>query len=106
MEEAARRAQLRLPAGIDRGTRQTVTLERVLAEPEAIASKSELSAQERIGLVRSRWEAGAWSNIVYCDTAVDLTHAVGELTAQSKLGRDLQQCAERAIEMAVEDVQA
>lgn len=104
MNEAVRRRQLKLPAGIDGQTRQPVTLERVLEQPDTLAAPEEVSTREWIALVRARWEGGEWSDILYCDKEVDLTTAIAELEAQSAVGRDLLQIAKRAIEMVLEDV--
>lgn len=103
MDEAVRARQLGLPAGIDRETRQPVTLERVLDRPDTLAAPEEVSTQEWIGLVRARWEAGEWSDLLYGHEEVDLAAAVTALDAQSAMGRDLLQITQRAIEMVLED---
>jgi hypothetical protein len=106
LDEAVWRAQAGLPVGIDRRTRRLVSLERALAEPEALAAPGELTVAERAMLARTRWEAGDWSDVFYCGTFVDLQRAVAELEQRSPLGLDLLQTTERAIEMVLEDASA
>lgn len=103
MDQAVRDRQFVLPAGIDRETRQPVTLERVLEQPDTLAAPEEVSTREWIALVRARWEAGEWFDIIYCQDEVDLATAIAELEAQSAMGRDLLRITKRAIEMVLED---
>ena len=105
MREAVRQAQLALPTAIDRTTRQPMTLDRALREPDAVADTESLSDQERAALVRARWEAGAWSDVFYCDQFVDLRRAVAELEAGTVMGTDLRDITERAIQMVLEDLE-
>lgn len=106
MDEAVRRAQSVLPVGIDRNTREPVTLDRALAEPGIVAGQDELTTDERISLVRRRWEAGEWVDVLVCDQEVDLARGIAELQAQSPIGRDLMHATERAMEMVLEDARA
>ncbi|MFI9275229.1 hypothetical protein ACIGXM_31635 [Kitasatospora sp. NPDC052896] len=105
MDEAVRNRLLGLPSGIDRRTRQPVPLERVLGQPETVAAPQTVSTEEWIALVRARWLAGEWHDILYGHTEVDLTTAIAELEAQSAMGKDLLEIVQGAIEMSVEVVQ-
>lgn len=104
MSETGRQRQLRLPVAIDRLSRQPKTLEQVLAEPERLAAPEELTEAERVALVRARWEEGGWDDILICGEVISLQRAIAELDGRTKIGRDLQRNAERAIEMVLEDV--
>jgi hypothetical protein len=106
MDESVRRAQSALPVGIDRVTRELVTLDRALAEPEVLAGRDELTLDERMAVVRRRWQAGAWLDVLVCDDEVDLERGIAELEAQSPIGKDLMHATERAIEMVLEDARA
>jgi hypothetical protein len=106
MNEASWHAQSRLPVGIDRATRELVPLDQALAEPEALAGTGELTIDERMRLVRARWEAGQWLDVLSCDEEIDLARGIAELQAQTSIGKDLMWAAERAIEMVLEDARA
>lgn len=106
MDDAARRRQFPLPVGLDRDTREPLSLERALEAPDALVTGEELEEDERTALVRARWEAGEWSDLLYCDQPVDLERATRELEERTELGRDLLRIGERAIEMALEDARA
>jgi len=103
MDEMVSRAQLAIPVGVHRATRQVVTLAAAQAEPGMIAGPAELTAGERMALVRQRWEAGEWFDLMVGHDRVDLARAKAELAAQSDLGRELMRITERAIEMVLED---
>lgn len=106
MDESVRRAQSVLPVGIDRVTREPVTLGRALAEPGVLADTYELTTDERVAVVRRRWEAGTWLDVLVCDDEIDLARGIAELEAQSPIGKDLMRATERAIEMVLEDARA
>ncbi len=103
MDEMVRRAQSVIPVAVHRATREVVTLDGALAEPGMLAGPAELTVGERVGLVRQRWEAGEWADLLVCHDQVDLARAKAELAAQSDLGRELMRITERAIEMVLED---
>ncbi|MFB7667743.1 hypothetical protein ACFC1R_28090 [Kitasatospora sp. NPDC056138] len=70
-----------------------------------MAAPQTVSAEEWIALVRARWSAGEWDDILYGHAEVDLTTAIAELEAQSVMGKDLLRIMQDAIEMSVEVVQ-
>jgi len=106
MDEAVLRAQSLLPVGIDKKTRDHVTLDRALAEPHVLARLDEMTTGERVALARSRWQAGEWVDVLICDQHVDLARGIAELEAQSPIGVDLMHVTERAIEMVLQDARA
>jgi hypothetical protein len=94
-----------LPIGLHRENGQAVSLAESLADPDAIARPDDLTIEQKVRLVRARWEAGEWSDIIYgTDGLVDLGRALKELEAQSDIGRHLLAVEMRAIEMVQEDV--
>jgi hypothetical protein len=97
--------QARLPISLHRETQQVVSLADSIANPDAIARSGELTVKQKIRLVRARWEAGGWSDIIYgTDGLVDLDMAIREIEAQSDMGKHLLAVAMRAIEMVQEDM--
>lgn len=94
-----------LPIGLHRENEQVVSLAESLADPGVIARPDDLTIEQKIRLVRARWEAGEWSDIIYgTDGLVDLSRALTELQAQSDMGKHLLAVELRAIEMVQEDV--
>jgi hypothetical protein len=75
MDESVRRAQSVLPVGIDRVTREPVTLGRALAEPGVLAGTDELTTDERVA-------------VLTCGDEIDLARGIAELEAQSPSARD------------------
>ncbi len=98
---------LSLPAGVDRATGALVSLQQVLRAPASAAPNRDLPAAQAIALIKARWLAGEWSDLVYSSYGlIDRDRAIRELESQSELGRRLMALALRAIEMAREDVAA
>jgi hypothetical protein len=103
MDEAAWRVRAVLPVGINRVTRETMTLHEANAAPETIAQPAELTGPERVRLVGARWDAGGWADVMISGETIDIARAKAELAAGSELGTRLLQVSERAMEMALED---
>jgi hypothetical protein len=103
MDDAAWRIRAVLPVGINRVTRETMTLDEASAVPEAVARAGELTAPERVRLAEARWDAGAWADVMISGETIDLARARAELAAGSELGMRLLRVSERAMEMALED---
>jgi hypothetical protein len=98
---------LSLPAGVDRNSGEVVSLADSLDHPAEVVSANNLTEAQKIALVRARWLAGEWSDIVYDDMGlIDRDRALRELEAQSDIGRHLMGVELRAIEMAREDAAA
>lgn len=104
MNPAALQRHLGLPVGVHRETREPLTLAEAVSEPAALARRDEMTMGERTAVVRRRWEAGEWSDMVYgTDGVIDLPRAVRELESGSDMGQHLLRIGERAMEMALED---
>lgn len=92
-----------LPVGVDRASREPISLERALAEPERLAPLAEMTLAERSAMVRARWAAGEWADLEICGESVDVDRAMRELEAQTSLGMLLLEIGEGAVEMVLED---
>lgn len=93
-----------LPVSVNRHTGALLSLAEWRADPDVAADPAKLSLEEQIALVRARWQAGAWHDMIYgTEGEVDLERAVRELEARSEMGRHLLAIGLRAIEMACED---
>ena len=105
MKEALQR-QLDLPAGVNSQTHQIMTLAEVLANPWAAFRTEDLSIQDRLKLVATRWQApNEWQPLILgTDGELNLARALEEIQKQSRLGVRLMEVTLRVIEMAREDV--
>jgi hypothetical protein len=83
----------------DSGT--LLSLAETIANPAAVAGESELTTSQKIALVKARWLAGEWNDIIYgTEGLIDRDRAVRELEAQTDMGRHLMAVGLRSIEMA------
>jgi hypothetical protein len=93
-----------LPAGVHRISGEILSLAQCHADPDTVAEIGSLSEQQKSDLVRARWLAGEWSDILYGTAGlITLDRALQELEARSDIGRDLMAITLRSIEMAHED---
>lgn len=107
MTPAALARHLALPADVDRSSGEVVSLAYGLDHPADVVSHGSLTPAQKIALVRARWLAGEWNDIIYDHMGlVDRDRAMCELEAQSDMGRHLMAIELRAIEMAREDAVA
>ncbi|MFA4928722.1 MAG: hypothetical protein WC558_09400 [Patulibacter sp.] len=95
--------QQSLPVGVDRTSREPISLEQALAAPERLAPIAEMTLAERSAMVRARWAAGEWTDLDVCGESVDADRAVRELEARTPLGMLLLELGEGAVEMVLED---
>jgi hypothetical protein len=104
MHAAALARHAMLPAAVHRDTGKILSLSDALADPHAVARHTDLTAAQKIALVRARWEAGEWSDIIYGnDGHVDRSRAIRELEQQTEMGNHLMDVELRAIEIAKEE---
>jgi hypothetical protein len=88
---------------VHRESGKLLTLAEWLGDPEAALRPAELTTEQQIALVRARWLAGEWQDIVYgTEGSIDRDRAIKELESQSDTGRHLMAIGLRAIEMAHE----
>lgn len=93
---------LALPVGRRRDTGEPMTLSDALREPDALASPTELSYEDRVEVVVERWSRGEWTDTYYgTDGLVDLPRAIAEARAGSDLGRALVETTERSAALAL-----
>jgi len=96
-----------LSAGLHRETGALLSLAECLANPTVVVEPSALTAEQKIALVKARWLAGEWSDVVSgTDGLIDLDRALRELEAQSDVGRRLIAIDLRSLEMVHEDADA
>jgi hypothetical protein len=104
MTPTALARHLTLPAAVNRSSGEVVPLSYTLDHPADVVSTDSLTEAQKIALIRARWLAGEWSDIVYDHMGlIDRDRAVRELEAQSDIGRHLMAVELRAIEMARQD---
>jgi hypothetical protein len=101
MKASALARHLPLPAGVHRDSGTLLSLAEMIANPAAVAGESELTISQKIALVKARWLAGEWSDIIYgTEGLINRDRAVHELEAQTDIGRHLMAVELQSIEMA------
>lgn len=104
MKHEALARHLQLPAGLHKASGAVLTLAECRRDPSAVLTPAQLSVAQKIALVKARWLAGEWSDIVYgTEGTIDRDKAIRELEAQSDIGRHLMEIELRAIEMTHEE---
>lgn len=107
MTSVAKTWHASLPAGVHRTTGAILSLAECQADPAAVVEHSALTEEQKIALVRARWLAGEWKDVLYgTDGLIDRDRALRELLARSDIGRHLMATELRAIEMVHEDTAA
>ena len=104
MKEAARNTQLGLAASVNPEDGRLLTLAEVLANPSA-TKVEDLPVEHRISLVRARWKAGEWVDVIWGpDGLITLDRGIEELEKQSDMGKAMMKVGLRALEMVREDI--
>lgn len=105
MKSEALARHMQLPAGVARSSDRILTLAECQQNQDAVVPLAQLSLAQKIALVKARWLAGEWTNIVYGTVGeIDRDRAIRELDAQSDMGLRLMEIELRAIEMTHEAV--
>ena len=65
MTPTALARHLTLPAAVNRSSGEVVPLSYTLDHPADVVSTDSLTQAQKIALIRARWLAGEWSDIVY-----------------------------------------
>jgi hypothetical protein len=104
MKEAVRTRQLGLPASVNPEDGRLLTLAEVLANPSA-TKVEDLPVEHLISLVRARWKAGEWVDVIWgTDGLIELDRGIEELEKQTDMGKAMMQVSLRALEMVHEDI--
>lgn len=95
---------LPLPAAVERGTGAILILKDALAQNATLADLSSLPVDKKAELIKARWLAGGWSDLIYGAAGlIDRDRAIRELDGRTPIGLDLLAVEMEALRMLHED---
>lgn len=104
MVRAALERHLLTPAAVNRETGALLSFDTALAQPDAVADLAALPVDKQVELVKARWLAGDWEDLIYGTAGlIDRNRAIAELEARSAIGLDLLAVELEALRLLYED---